>query len=331
MFFGLDPDPGSIQQSCCLMRQAKRMRRDFDCVVATDNEADVGDPAIQYIHAPNLAHVYPKVLPSLEAPLARKLAAFREGRFRPWMVVAGFSYARMKQNRTLVNSDWTGRWMRRVYGIDSKTLYPPAPGDFPDVAWESRDDAFVAVGRLDPNKRLDWCIRVLASVRRLFPEIKLHIIGGTSRFRDEATYSKLLRRLIEANASWVTLHEDVSRVELQRLLAHAKYGIHAMVDEHFGIAVAEMVRAGCIPFVHDSGGAPEIVGYDSRLLYDSEDDAVARIAAVLADPGGQAAIARSLSPRRRLFRPEVFMDGIRSEAARMIGQSPSSPQRGLLP
>lgn len=316
--FALDPDPGSIQQCCYLMRLAKRMRRGFDCVLTTDNEADLGGPAIQYIHMPALAHVYPKVAPSLDLPLARKLAAWRDGKLRPWMAVAGFSFDRMKRNRTFVNSDWTGRWVRRAYGIDTVTLYPPAPGDFPDVPWEDREEAFTIIGRLHPGKRIDWCLRVLKTVRRSFPNLKLHIVGSTSKLPPEADYFKVLIPMIAADASWVTLHENVSRLEMERTVAGRKYGMHAMLDEHFGMAVAEMVRAGCIPFVHNSGGPPEIVGYDSRLIYDSEEDAAAKIASVLANPAAQAAIAARLAPRKDLFRPEAFVKGILDEVARAI-------------
>ena len=316
--FALDPDPGSIQQACYLMRLAKRMRRDFDCVLTTDNEADLGAPAIQYVHVPMLAHVYPKTMPSLDVPLPRKLAALLDGRLRPWMAVADFSFDRMKRNRTVVNSDWTGKWVRRVYGIDAATLYPPAPGDFPDVPWGDREEAFVVIGRLSPDKRLDWCIRVLKTVRRSFPNVKLHIIGSTSSHPFETDYYKVLIPLIAANASWVTLHENVSRLEIERIVASRKYGLHAKLDEHFGMAVAEMVRAGCIPFVQNSAGPPEIVNYDLRLLYDSEEQAVSKIESVLANPGAQADIAARLAPRQDLFRPQAFVKGILDEVARTI-------------
>jgi hypothetical protein len=52
--FELDPDPGSIQTYCWLMRICKRIRRDFDLVLTTDNEADLGGPALQYVHVPKL-------------------------------------------------------------------------------------------------------------------------------------------------------------------------------------------------------------------------------------------------------------------------------------
>jgi glycosyltransferase involved in cell wall biosynthesis len=313
-----DPDPGSVQQYCYLMRMVKRMRRDFDCVLTTDNEADLGETALQYVHVPNFEHVYPRLAPNMELPLRGKLAAWRDGRIRPWMAIADFSFDRMKRNRTLVNSDWTGRRVRQLYQIDTVTLYPPSPGKFPDVAWEDREDGFVVIGRLNPDKRPDWCLRVLKTVRRWFPQIKLHIAGTASRFWDEAAFRRKLIPLVAANSSWATLHENLSREELQRLVVGCKYGMHAMRDEHFGMAVAEMVRAGSIPFVHNSGGPLEIVDFDSRVIYDSEEDAARKIVSVLGSPAAQADISAKLAQIRDRFRPEAFVSGMRDEVARML-------------
>jgi glycosyltransferase involved in cell wall biosynthesis len=316
--FDLDPDPGSIQKNCYLGRLCKRMRPNFDLVLASDNEVDLGKPAMQYVHVPHLAHVYPKVAPDLDLPPGKKLAALFRGKIRPWMLVGGYSFERMKRNRTIVNSDWTGRWVRRVYGIDSVTVYPPAPGDFPDIPWEEREDGFVVIGRLNPDKRSIWCLHVLEIVRRSFPAIKLHIIGSTSPCPEETAYYGMLAPLVRANASWVTLHENISREEMQGLVARQRYGMHAMKDEHFGMAVAEMVLAGCIPFVHNSGGPPEIAGYDSRLIYDSAEEAAEKILRVIRSSAQQADIRAGLGPRRRLFRSETFMNGILAEVSRAL-------------
>ena len=37
----------------------------------------------------------------------------------------------MKGNLSLVNSEWTGRRFRDLYGVDPVTLYPPVPGSVP--------------------------------------------------------------------------------------------------------------------------------------------------------------------------------------------------------
>jgi glycosyltransferase involved in cell wall biosynthesis len=41
-----------------------------------------------------------------------------------------------------------------------------------------------------------------------------------------------------------------------------RYGIHGMLDEHFGMAPAELAAAGCIVFVPNDGGQVEIVDDD---------------------------------------------------------------------
>ena len=72
-----------------------------------------------------------------------------------------FSFERMKQTVTLVNSNWTGCRVREIYGMPARTVYPPVPGTFPDIPWERREDGFVCIGRFDPGKRLEFVADVL--------------------------------------------------------------------------------------------------------------------------------------------------------------------------
>jgi glycosyltransferase involved in cell wall biosynthesis len=310
-FLALDPDPGSIQKHAYLMRLCKRVRNEYDLVVGADNEGDFGPPAIQYIHWPFLSPLYHQVRSSCDLPFRSKLACLSKGEIRPWMLVADFSFDRMKANHTLVNSDWTGRLVKRVYGIDSTTVHPPAPGIFPEIAWEEREDGFIMMGRLAAGKRFDWCLKVLSVVRTRFPHIKMHIVGRSHL--EARDYPVTLRSLAQANSSWVTLHEDLSRGELARLAARQRYGMHAFKNEHFGMAVAEMVRAGCIPFVHNSGGQLEIVGHDSRLIYESEEDAAQKIMQVLGDRAAQQDIRQRLALRKDFYSVETFMRAIRAQ------------------
>ena len=224
-FLSLDPDPNSIQKHMYLMRVSKRIRHQYDLVLSADNEGDFGTPAIQYIHYPTLAYAYSRLRPSCDLPWVQKLACLSKGEIRPWMLVADFSFDRMKANHTLVNSDWTGRWVKGVYGIDSTTVYPPAPGIFPDIPWEKREDGFVMVGRLSDEKQFDWGLRVLSVVRTKFPQVKMHVVGSASH--EARDYLPILRALVQANSSWATLHEEISREELAALVARQRYGMHA--------------------------------------------------------------------------------------------------------
>jgi glycosyltransferase involved in cell wall biosynthesis len=312
----LDPDPGSIQVHMYLLRMCKRLRHRYDLVIGADNEGDFGSPALQYIHWPYLSHIYPRVRASCDVPLLSKLACLHRGEIRPWMLVGGYSFDRMKANRTLVNSAWTGRWVKRVYGIDSTVVHPPAPGVFPDVPWEAREDGFVMMGRFCGGKQFDRCIEILRRVRSVYPQVRMHIVGKA--YREAPKYPELLRALIRANSSWVTLHEDISRSELAALAARQRYGIHALMDEHFGMAVAEMIRAGCIPFVHNSGGPPETVGEDSRLIYDSEEDAARKIIKLMGNPAAQQELRQRFAARKDLHSPDFFMNAIRTEVEQQL-------------
>ena len=76
---------------------------------------------------------------------------------------------------------------------------------------------------------------------------------------------------------------DLTREELASLLGQCQYGIHMTEGEHYGIAIAEMILSGCIPFVHNSGGQVEVVNRESKLIFNNADDAKTKILAVYHD------------------------------------------------
>ena len=75
--------------------------------------------------------------------------------------------------------------------------------------------------------------------------------------------------------------------EKEKLLTGHRFAVHGRREEAFGIAVAEIVKAGCVTFVPDEGGPPEIVG-DAALCYADTADAVQKIDAVLRSDTEQA-------------------------------------------
>jgi glycosyltransferase involved in cell wall biosynthesis len=83
-----------------------------------------------------------------------------------------------------------------------------------------------------------------------------------------------------------------------------------MREEHFGIAVAEMTRAGCIVFVHDGGGQVEIVGDEPGLRYRSDFEAVDKICKLLDDDDEQQRLREVLGNRANRFNESSFMTGI---------------------
>ncbi|HEX7588528.1 MAG TPA: hypothetical protein VF478_09460, partial [Anaerolineae bacterium] len=223
----LDPDSYSFQRAACLMRLAKFRRHQYQLLLSFMDEVDFQCRAIQYIHFPYLRTHYQteQRLASLHGlPGWCKTELFKH---RPWRMISGFTFEGMKRNLTLVNSDWTGAVVKSAYDIEPTTLYPPVPGDFPIVPWEQRENGFVCIGRLSGEKRYEWVIAILAGVRARGHAIHLHLVGTVGGQPGSTEYRRRVIKWVDANAEWVTLHENISRTELVQLVAHHRYGIHA--------------------------------------------------------------------------------------------------------
>jgi len=312
-----------------LLRMCKKKRGEYDVMISLNNESDFGRRGIQYVHDPPywLSATQGRPRFSLDLLSPRNMWSVFKGRRRPWMLVAGFSHDRMRSNLTLVNSRWTGGRIEELYGMRCLTVYPPVPGSFPDSSWEERENGFVCIGRIAPWKRIERLIEIIGAVRSQIGDAHLHIIGTT----EDRIYRRRLLRLARGSP-WLHLNENVSREGLVGLVSRHRYGIHGMVNEPFGIAVAEMVHGGCIVFVPRNGGPKEIVGGDDRLLYETNEEAVRKILRVMKNRDEQRSLLRHLRSRKALFSTESFVRRIR-EIVRLfpgeIHQTPTpTPTRG---
>jgi glycosyltransferase involved in cell wall biosynthesis len=297
------PTPLSLLKASMLLRRCKQIAGDFDLLIGVNNEMDFGRPGIQYIHFPWA--YFPR--PPVELRWYHSSAALVKLYYRLCTRIADFDFERMKKNLTLVNSDWTGAKMRERHGIESVTLYPAAAATFPDVPWVDRESGFVCVGRWLPEKELDKVIDIVAALRAHGQDVHLHLVGSV----DDPHYIRRLRRRAYDHATWLFLEENLPRPALLRLVAAHRYGIHGMTEEHFGMAVAEMIGAGCIVFVPPGGGQQEIVNRDARLTYSTREEAVAKIVTVIEDSDVQQTMRHDLARQRDRFSTAHFVQRLR--------------------
>lgn len=254
-----------------------------DLVVSTFGEFDIGVPTVQYVHYPMFNR---RRIPSeIEARSGAR-----------WVydeacdLVSGHWRRAPDASVLLANSNWTAELTETVHGVPTETLYPPVDTTgFHPEPWEEREEGFVAIGRVEPSKRIEDLVEIVERVQNRGHDIPLHVVGPTPN----NAYRERLEDLVAGNDD-ITLEGSVSREELVDYVCSYRYGIHGMHYEHFGIVVAEFVAGGALPFVHDSGGQREIVGDEDVLRYHSIPDAVEKIDAVLSDPDEQARLRRSL-------------------------------------
>ena len=300
------PTPSTLIKLSLLMRYTRRVSAGFDVVFGVHNETDYGRRGIQYVHYPTYLRPRPKVDLRWYHPPQPGLNLYYALADR----IADFSLDRLKANLTLVNSDWTGEHVSTFLGIKTRTVYPPVVDPAPPVPWSERRNAFLAVGRISPEKEYERIMRILARVRGNAPGITLTIIG--TRDRHARRYFRSLTSLAATLGSWIDFRDNLTHDEVRALMASSRYGIHGMREEHFGMAPAEMARAGAIVWVPRGGGQMEIVGREPSLMYESDDDAVQKISVTLASASEQRRLIERLAVVSEQFSTARFMQQVRS-------------------
>jgi glycosyltransferase involved in cell wall biosynthesis len=306
------PVPAALLRSSLLMRYTRRISDAFDVIIGVHNETDFGRRGIQYVHYP--AYLRPR--PDVDLRWYHQFGPLLKAYYTASDRLAGFSVDRMRSNLTLCNSNWTASRVRRLLGIDAQTLYPPVVGPVSHIPWNERRRGFVAMGRISPEKEYESVMRIVSRVRREVPDVALTIVGTW-----DANARRYYRRLVDLAhdldpaGTWLTFRRDLSREDVQTLLTTTRYGIHGMREEHFGMAPAEMVRAGMIVWVPDGGGQVEIVGDAPELRYRDEDEATRKIVQVLTRPGDEARLLAHLAAQSERFGEQRFMAAVRAIVA----------------
>jgi glycosyltransferase involved in cell wall biosynthesis len=306
------PTPATLIKMALLMRYTRRVSDGFDVLFGVYNETDYGRRGIQYVHYPTYLRPRPAVDLRWYHRSSPLLGAYYAAADR----LAGFSLERMKANLTLANSNWTAARIRAFLGIEASTLYPPVLAATAQAAWPERRRGFVAMGRISPEKEYERVMRILARVRTHAPDITLTIIG-TWDAKAERYYRSLtaLAAALDPAGAWITFRENLSRDQVRDLLTTSRYGIHGMREEHFGMAPAEMVRAGMIVWVPNGGGQVEIVGDAPRLRFDTDDEAADAILGVISDPREETRLREHLATQGERFSTERFSTAVRNIVA----------------
>lgn len=292
-----------------LARYARRQAGLFDAVISAYGLFDLGRRAIQRIGDFSFDDGLRRELHSKGK--GRRAVLYRKSPVRSLYLglgraLSGGGREAWKKDLIVANSEWTRDLLRERFGVPSEVVYPPVAGEMPPIPWSDRADGFVLMARLVPEKGVLSVIDALREVRKS-RDVHLHILGR----RDDAGYFRELEKARRENADWVFLEGEIYGADKSRFLAGHKFGISGCRQEAFGIAVAEMVKAGCLVWVPDGGGQTEIVAHPD-LIYEGWDEAAAKILAVLGDPEKQARLRDHLRVRAGLFSTDRFVGEMRT-------------------
>ena len=283
-----------------LLGRARGLAAHYDLMITADNFAVFTRPGIQYVHFPA----------KLQPPPAR-LDAVVQWYFSLCNRLVGAPWAGAAANLTLANSRWTAGGLEQLGEVSPPVVvYPPVIDPGGGLPWSDRDDVFLCIGRFTPSKRIELAIAIVRAARaRSMPDARLLVVGSPV----DGGYTSRLRGMAAAEP-WIEFRENLSRPALNELMGRSRYGIQPMIGEHFGMATAEMTRAGGLVFAHRSGGTPEVLNHEDALLWTTEEEAVERIASLPSvDPLRARLIANAarFSTERFVEHCRTIVDGFR--------------------
>lgn len=311
------PMPSFLERTSCgdalrggfYQRFCQKINHDFDVLISAYNMCDFGVPAIHFLadfswdeEIRRKLHAVPKGTRGIihSSPIIRRLylnVATKLSNPSGRNLFSG-------EDIIIANSQWTAAIIKDKFGAEIKFLYPPVNETFPAIPFDQKEDGFVCIGRISHEKRIDRVIEMLKLVRLREDKIHLHIIGNP-----DTDYGNYLINKYRGEESWISFEGECSGPRKHDLLSRHKFGIHGCSGEAFGIAVAEMVKAGCITWVPDDGGQTEIVDHP-MLKYSSIDDAVDKIDRVLRQRKLQNELTQYLKLQALKFSEENFVNGL---------------------
>ncbi len=187
-------------------------------------------------------------------------------------------------NKIITISEYSKKWIKKLWGSESTILFPPVDIDSFKVG--KKEKIILSVGRFFPEhhnkKQLELAQTFKQILEQYSDEMRgytLYLVGGVGGRADHLEYVEKVRAAsknypieIITNIGWGELVELFAR---SYIFWHASgmgedEKVHPERFEHFGITTVEAMAAGCIPVVINKGGQKEIInnGYDGFFFKD---------------------------------------------------------------
>jgi len=229
------------------------------------------------------------------------------------------------------NSCFVAEWVRNLWRVDAKIVYPPCEPMGPPAAKEKiilHVGRFVGEGRND-NKRQHTLLEAFQRSRELREAgWQLHFAGSVLT---DANTKQTVERLVESAAGYaVTFWFNADFETLRSLYRRASiywhatgYGFspeeHPGKQEHFGITTAEAMSAGAVPVVINSGGQRETVTQGvTGFLWNNLDEMLSYTERLAADDALRIELSRNAVAGSARFSRAAFAENIQQLADELL-------------
>ena len=250
--------------------------------------------------------LWPWAEPPGETPVIKKILRSRFYR-RRWRTVFG-SY-----QRCIAISEFTARWVRNRWNLDSEILYPLVRARF-EV--RPKQNIILSVGRFShygtQKKQLEM-VRCFAGLG--LPGWEYVCMGGLANDPADHRFYQEICEAARGNPVRVVANPDGQEVkeayERASIFWHAAglgedESANPERSEHFGMSTVEAMAAGCVPVVIRRGGQPEIVEQGaSGFLWDTLEELAGYSRRLATQPELRETMARAARLRSERFTDEA--------------------------
>lgn len=230
----------------------------------------------------------------------------------------------------LANSNFTKRWIKNFWNIESEVLYPAI--SVHDYRVSDKKNIILSVGRFFEDSHNKKHIPMIKEFKKMCDEglvgWKYYCVGGTHTEQEHQDYLKRVHR--EAIGYPVEIIEDISFGDLIGLYGVAKIFWHAtgygeditvspVKFEHFGITTVEAMASGCVPIVINGGGQSEIVQHNENgYLWNSLDELVKYTLMIINDEKLYGIIQKKAHESRLKFSKELFSERVNLAVSKVM-------------
>ena len=333
----LDPESGFAAKHEWLAallrtRKLKALAKDADICISTANIIDFGKPGHHFVYLLSQfggAAFYDFLMGRGRGLGARRLmrrfqTAFYEHVMKPLFGIRPLRrIVSDPRERIYPTSGYVEGILRGYFGpFNGTVFYPPTTFEFNDQSVPRDPLLAIYVGRIFPPKRITDLVEIVEKARALTgKDIKFRIAGVLAPI----PYTDLLKKLA-AERPWLELVGPVYGKDKERFMLSATYALHAERDEAFGIAIAEYLKAGCIPIVPDTGGPREIVD-DMALEFHTVEAAANTLSRLVGDEAFRAARLKHCADRAAKFSLAAYKDHQQTVVGHMLNLSPNHNEK----
>lgn len=232
----------------------------------------VGQYDIVHIHCASKKSFYRKSYYILVAKLFKKsvILHVHGGGFRNFYEKSSdvlkkyIKFVFSKTDKVLVLSkEWFNFFQTVVDEKKIEILYNGV--DVPNELYLKEPNSIVFIGTINEDKGIFSFVKIFSSLLKDFPQLKLIIAGSGENNR----LKKMIQQL-KLNDSVISLGW-IDSEKKNAILKKTKYFVLPSKYEGMPMALLEALSYGCIPFVSNVGGIPEVIDNRIGVLFDPND------------------------------------------------------------